>query len=299
MPNGISPTSFDERWLRLTRLASLGPVALAIVYSFWSSSPALRHGCSEDRSFASWALWVASPTAFFSFAHLIRKPALARKKGLAWAVVAGAAWGSLGLVAVGLMLADNSFRGAVLPFIASAVEITLAVFAVKTYYSGTREKQDAGVLFKRVGLYFGYFVIAASMMIALPDLWATRRNGRADATVEALHKIKAAQDSYALKYNKGFSASLAALGPPSAGAGPSESAASLIDSDLAHGTASEYVITFMPGARTADGRITAYVLTAQPVEPECRLWKRFLTDQSGTIHVNTGGQPATLADPAI
>ncbi len=299
MPGQISTSSFDHRWLRLTRLATLGPIALAIAYSFWSSSPALRRGCSEDRSFANWVLWIITPTAIFSLIHLFRKSASARKKGLAWAVVTGAAWGILGLVVLGLMLADKSFRGAVLPFIASAVQIVLAGCAIRAYYSGTREKQDAGILFKRVGLYVVYFVFAASVIIALPDLWATRRNNRADAAVEALRKIKAAEDSYAQKYGKGFGASLAALGPPPAGAGPSESAAALIGSGLARGSVSEYVINFTPGAPVADGRITTYVLTAQPVEPECTFWKRFFTDQSGAIHVNSNGRPASAADPAM
>lgn len=299
MPDEISNGSFDERWLRITRIAALGPILLAIGYSLWSRSPVLRRGCSEDRSFASWLLWLISFTAIFSLNNLLKKTAPKHKKGLAWAVVAGGFWGIAGLALVAVQLSNRSYRDSVLPLLSSAAQISLAGCAIKTYYSKIREKGDFAILRKRAGLLAGYLVLCAVIVIALPDFWATTRNGYANSAADALRKIKTAEDAYAQKYGKGFSPSLAALGPASRGAGPSESAAALVALELARGSSGEYVIKYIPGTPGADGKIATYTLSAQPIELECTRWKRFFADQSGTIHVNADGQPALASDPPL
>jgi hypothetical protein len=292
-----SPTPLvDARWLRITRLAALAPIALALAYSLWPSKFGPRTGCSEDFSLISNILWLATPPYVISLVHLLGRSAQRLKKGLAWAVVAGSIWGAISLFIVLAEVFGGSARYAAIPLISTAIQITLVTSAIKTYYSGHREKGDEGVLSKRVPLFMSYLLFFGAIFFAMPDFYATKRGGRAASAVAALRKINSAQASYARAYPQGFSPTLAALGPPPGGSAPSASAAGLIDRDLASGARNEYIFRYIPGARDAAGKTTTYTLTATPQEPECTLWRQFLTDQTGTIHASEN-RPATVDDP--
>jgi hypothetical protein len=261
--------------------------------------PALRSGCSEDISFISTALWLATPPYVIGLVHLLGRSAQRLKKGLAWAVVAGSFWVGISLLLVLAEVFGGSARDAGMPLISTVIQITLVTSAIKTYYSGCRETGDAAILFKRALLFIPYLILFVLIVAALPDFYSTTRGSRAAAAVDALRKINSAQVSYASTYPQGFSTTLAALGPPIGGTAPSASAAGLIDRDLASGAQNEYTFRYTPAARDAAGKTTTYTLTATPTEPECTRWKRFFTDQTGTIHVTSENLPVTVNDPAL
>jgi hypothetical protein len=212
-------------------------------------------------------------------------------------VVAGSFWGGISLLLVLAEVFGGSARDAGIPLISTAIQITLVTSAIKTYYSGCRETGDIAVLFKRALLFIPYLILFALIVAALPDYYATTRGSRAASAVDALRKINSAQVSYARTYSGGFSTTLAALGPPPGGTAPGASAAGLIDRDLASGAQHEYTFRYTPGAREAAGKTTTYTLTATPTEPECTRWKRFVTNQTGTIHVTSEDRPASVNVP--
>jgi hypothetical protein len=134
------------------------------------------------------------------------------------------------------------------------------------------------------------------IFFALPDYYATTRESRAAAVADAMRKINSAQVAYARTYSLGFSLTLAALGPPPGATATNVSAAGLIDRELARGTQSDYTFRYIPGTRDATGKVTTYTLTANPSEPECAHWKRFFTDQTGTIRGTYEDRPANAED---
>jgi hypothetical protein len=297
-PNESAKPLADARWLNITRAMAAAPIVVALVHSLWPDT-ARRGGCSEDFSLLSIILWLATPPYVFSLVRLLGKSALSMKRGLAWAVVAGSFWGVISLLVLLPEVFGGSARDAGIPLLSTVIQITLVAVAIKTYYSTSREKGDAGVLFKRVPLFILYLIVFGSIGVALPDFYSSKQVNRAASALEALQEINSAQADYAGRYPQGFSTALADLGPPPAGAARSASAAGLIDRDLASGARHEYTLRYTPGAPDAAGKIMTYTLTAEPSQPECTRWKRFFTDQSSTIHETSENRPATVNDPAL
>ena len=74
-----------------------------------------------------------------------------------------------------------------------------------------------------------------------------------------------AEVTYAAIYGNGYSATLAALGPPPAGAVASAAAAGLIDDLLVAGSKSGYTFTYSPTLLDPTGRYNGYTILANPI----------------------------------
>jgi hypothetical protein len=118
------------------------------------------------------------------------------------------------------------------------------------------------------------------------------------AAVGSLHSINTAEAYYAKEYGKGFSSTLAALGVPPDGTKVSATAAGLLNNSLTGGTKNNFVFKYSAGPQDADGKITAYTVTAQPVTWQKGV-KSFFTDQTGVIRGTDQNHPPTASDPAL
>lgn len=117
--------------------------------------------------------------------------------------------------------------------------------------------------------------------------------------IGALRLLNTANFAYAATYNRGFAPVLANLGPgipPTAP--PSAAAADLIDAALASGWKAGYNFIYSAGARDADGKISKYTITVEPITPGTTGHRYFFADQSGVIRFSTSG-PANAASPPI
>lgn len=299
LPNATSAPLADPRWLKTTRASAGGLLALVLAFPFWVRYTDPQGGCIDGRIiFHVASCLVAAPYVIMS-AHLARKQAVQIKKGLAWAVGAGAFWGVVGLIVGYANLASRSFGDAAADLLWTAGQVTLATCAIKTYYSTRRAKGDGHILTTGVMLLGASLVFLAMIVFALPDFLHDKQQGRQSSVVQAMRQINAAQETYARTYGKGYSKTLSALQPPGAGGNPSESAAGLIDRELAQGAKWYYTFQYAPGARDTGGKISHYTLTATPGEGGCAHWRRYFTDQSATIHATGEDRLATANDPAL
>ena len=117
------------------------------------------------------------------------------------------------------------------------------------------------------------------------------------SAVGCLRTINTSEVTYASTYNAGYAPALAALGPPVSGGANPESA-NLIDSELAQGTKSGYVFTYILGEPDRNGRIgSSYSLRADPVTPGITGTNHYFTDQTGVIRVEVGREADSSSSP--
>jgi type IV pilus assembly protein PilA len=168
--------------------------------------------------------------------------------------------------------------------------------------SGGR-KTGAGMAM--AGLVLGYFGISIIPIlivaaIAIPNLLRAKMAANEVSAVGSLRTLNLAALTYSTTYRK-YPASLSTLGPPTAGASPSEDAAGLVDSILARGIKTGYVFHYgmsqMTGPDEKNG-INAYTIAADPVVPGSSGRRHFFTDQTGTIRWEAN-RPATADSPPI
>ncbi|HXH49683.1 MAG TPA: DUF4190 domain-containing protein [Terriglobia bacterium] len=148
------------------------------------------------------------------------------------------------------------------------------------------------------GLILGYagvsviplLIIAA---IVIPNLLRSRIAANQASAIRSLRTYNEAEVSYATVYNKGYSATLGALGPPAGGAAPTPDAAGLVDSVLSGGSTtarvavkSGYRFTYSPGPEQG-GRVATYQIWADPVTPNTTGQNHYYTDQTGVIRYQT------------
>ena len=149
------------------------------------------------------------------------------------------------------------------------------------------------------GLILGYSGVAVIPLvliiaaIAIPNLLRARIAANQASAVGSLRTYNVAEVRYATVYNKGYSATLGALGPPTTGTAPGADAAGLVDSVLSGGSTtamvavkSGYQFTYLPGP-AQDGRIATYQIWADPVTPNTTGQQHYYTDQTGVIRYQT------------
>ena len=117
--------------------------------------------------------------------------------------------------------------------------------------------------------------------------------------VGSLRTLCTAEVTHAYTYKKGFSVSLAALGPAPDGATIDASHAYLIDGVLASGLKSGYRIEYTPGPVGDDGRISAFAVVARPQEFGRTGVRSFYTDQTCVIRSTGENRAATAQDEPI
>ena len=122
----------------------------------------------------------------------------------------------------------------------------------------------------------------------------------------ALAEIHQAEKTYAERYEQGFSANLAQVGPPPSWSFANPDHAELLDplydsSALDDGAASYtsqgYRVTYVPGSRDASGKITSYQVSARPIEYGKTGIQSLWMDETGAIHQTEANRPATRDDP--
>jgi prepilin-type N-terminal cleavage/methylation domain-containing protein len=139
--------------------------------------------------------------------------------------------------------------------------------------------------FSLIELLIVIAIILIIITIAMPKLQRAQIAARDMAAIQAVKTIHTVQVQYYSQYGR-YATTLAELGPPASG-NPSSAAADLIGNDLANGEKQgyKYILSGTPGG---------YVILAQPVTYNSSGSKNLYSDQSMTIHVNEGPEPATV-----
>jgi type IV pilus assembly protein PilA len=179
----------------------------------------------------------------------------------------------------------------VLPVVSTAV-------AIRVYYLMKPEPDDKRTLAKGFAGAIFCLILTAMFMPNLID--GHRRGSRNEASaVGSLRTISTVEVTYASTHGKGFSATLAALGPPAKGVAASAAAADLIDSVLASGQKSGYILEYTAGAPESDGRILHYTVSARPATVGVTGVRSFFTDESGVIRSTSEDRAANAKDPPL
>lgn len=100
--------------------------------------------------------------------------------------------------------------------------------------------------------------------IEIPNLMRARMAANQAAAVANLQAIETAEITYAVTYNRGYTSTLAQLGPSRQASSPQ--AAGLIDGMLAGGLKGGYSYVYVPGP-VVGGKVETYTLKAVPSLP--------------------------------
>lgn len=130
-------------------------------------------------------------------------------------------------------------------------------------------------------------IIAA---IAIPNLIRSRIAANQASAIESLRVLGTAEITYSATYGNGYSATLPALGPPTAGTSASATAAGLVDDLLGSGSKSGYTFTYSPTLLDATGRYNGYTIVANPSAPGISGSDFYYTDETHVIRMNSTAQ---------
>jgi type IV pilus assembly protein PilA len=160
------------------------------------------------------------------------------------------------------------------------------------------------------GLILGYTGAAVPIVLVLaaiiiPNLLRARIAANQASAVGSIRVYAVAETTYASRYDRGYSATLGALGPPASSTTPTPDVAGLVDSVLSGGTAtamvaakSGYKFTYLPGPVEA-GRITTFQIWADPVTPGTTGMEHYFDDQTGVIRHETETQASQNSPPLM
>ena len=144
--------------------------------------------------------------------------------------------------------------------------------------------------FSLIELLIVVAIILIIAAIAIPSLIRSRIAANQASAIESLRVLGTSEVTYSAIYGNGYSATLAALGPPPAGTIPSASAADLIDDLMASGTKSGYNFTYSPALLDATGRYNGYTLLANPKQVGISGIDFYYEDESHLIRMNATAQ---------
>jgi prepilin-type N-terminal cleavage/methylation domain-containing protein len=161
--------------------------------------------------------------------------------------------------------------------------------------------------FSLIELLIVVAIILIIAAIAIPNLLRSRIAANQASAVGSLRTLNTAEITYSSTFNVGFSSTLVALGPPTAGASPTASMAGLIDEVLAGGASgtattanqsakSGYQFSYTPGSADTSGRIDYYSFIAVPVSSSTGT-NYYYTDQSGVIRQNSSTTAGSTDSP--
>ena len=144
--------------------------------------------------------------------------------------------------------------------------------------------------FSLIELLIVVAIILIIAAIAIPSLIRSRIAANQASAIESLRVLGTSEVTYAAIYGNGYSATLAAMGSPPAGAIPNASAAGLIDDLLASGTKSGYTFTYSPTLLDATGRYNGYTFLANPTQVGITGIDFYYEDETHVIRMNTTAQ---------
>jgi len=155
-------------------------------------------------------------------------------------------------------------------------------------------KREKG--FSLIELLIVVAIILIIVAIAIPNFMRARIASNEASAVSSSRTINSAEITYNSYYGRGYSSTLAQLGPPASGTATAD-AADLIDDVLASGTKSGYAFTYTPTSPVG-GSYGNYRLNAGPTIPNRTGSRYFYTDATGVIRV-AFGVPAGPSDSPI
>ena len=120
--------------------------------------------------------------------------------------------------------------------------------------------------FSWIELIVGLVVVVLIAKILVPSIVSKQSEIDENSAVLSIHAIIAAEDNYAQAYDRGYSQSLATLGPPPE-AMPNATVAGYVDDEVAAGVKEGYGFAYKPSPADENGRILSYTLTVSPIKP--------------------------------
>lgn len=158
------------------------------------------------------------------------------------------------------------------------------------YQVPTRGRRRRNSGFSLIELLIVIAIILIILAVALPKLNNARRYAQEMAAEKAITTVHTAETQYYSQYGQ-YATTLAQLGPPASGA-PSPNGADLIDRDLASGEKGNFKFVLQQTP-------TGYALAVTPTAFGTSGTHTFFSDQSMSIHVHNGQEPATVNDPLL
>jgi len=152
------------------------------------------------------------------------------------------------------------------------------------------------------GLVLGVVGLLVVLIVVIPNVFRVRLP-TGPGPVSMLRTINTAEITYSTTYDYGFSPTLAALGCPkdatSANFKPSEKEAGLIDPILAAGTIVCYRFSYIPRPVDSSGKISTYMVHADPAEPCAHSKMHYFTDQTRVIRSEKDMEAYASSPPII
>jgi type IV pilus assembly protein PilA len=152
--------------------------------------------------------------------------------------------------------------------------------------------------FSLIELLIVVAIILIIAAIAIPNLIKARMQANEASAVASIHALNTAEMSYSSAFPTiGFSAALADLGDGGASPCPGSATASCyIDPNLAAGTKSGYIFSYVADASTTP--VLHYTINADPVSRGSSGTRSFYSSDSNVTRYN-GLAPASSADSAL
>jgi prepilin-type N-terminal cleavage/methylation domain-containing protein len=141
--------------------------------------------------------------------------------------------------------------------------------------------------FSLIELLIVVAIILVILAIAIPSLIRSRIAANQASAIESLRVLGTSEVTYAAIYGNGYSATLAALGPPPPATIASASAAGLIDDLLTSGSKSGYEFTYTPTLLDPTGRYNGYMIQANPKQVGISGVDFYFEDETHLIRMNT------------